>query len=146
MELQKKLQSDLKEALRAKDEAKVSTIRFLMSSIHNTKIEKGKLSEEDIVSAIQKQIKQSKESIEGYKKGRREELVKEGSREIEILQEYLPEQMSDSDIEILVDRAIKDTSSSTIQDIGKVMVKVSSELRGKADMGTVSGLVKNKLS
>ena len=73
-------------------------------------------------------------------------MVKEGSREIEILQEYLPEQMSDSDIEILVDRAIKDTSSSTIQDIGKVMVKVSSELRGKADMGTVSGLVKNKLS
>ena len=146
MELQKKLQSDLKEALRAKDEVKVSTIRFLMASIHNTKIEKGKLSEEDIVSAIQKQIKQSKESIEGYKKGRREELVKEGSREIEILQEYLPEQMSDSDIEILVDREIKDTSSSTIQDIGKVMVKVSSELRGKADMGTVSGLVKNKLS
>ena len=57
MELQKKLQSDLKEALRAKDEAKVSTIRFLMASIYNTKIEKGKLSEEDIVSAIQKQIK-----------------------------------------------------------------------------------------
>ena len=132
--------------MRAKDEAKVSTIRFLMASIHNTKIEKGKLSEEDIVSAIQKQVKQSKESIEGNKKGGREDLVKEGVREIEILQEYLPEQMSDSDIEKIVDKVIKDTSTSTIQDIGKVMGKVSSELRGKADMGMVSGLVKKKLS
>lgn len=146
MELQEKLQSDLKEALRAKDEAKVSTIRFLMASIHNTKIEKGKLSEEDIVSVIQKQIKQSKESVEGFKKGGREDLAKEGKREIEILQEYLPDQMSDSDIEKLVDKAIKDTSSSSLQDIGKVMGKVSVELKGKADMGMVSGLVKKKLS
>lgn len=146
MELQEKLQEDLKESLRAKEEAKVSTIRFLMATVHNIKIEKGKLSEEDIVSAIQKQIKQSKESIEGYKKAEREELVKEGTREIEILQEYLPEQMSDSDIEKLVDKAIKDTSSSTVQDIGKVMGKVSGELKGKADMGVVSSVVKKKLS
>ena len=146
MELQKKLHADLIEALRSKEEAKVSTIRFLMATVHNIKIEKGKLSEEDIVSAIQKQIKQSKESIEGYKKAGREELVKEGTREIEILQEYLPEQMSDSDIEMLVDKAIKDTSSSEQKDIGKVMGVLSSKLKGKADMGVVSGLVRKKLS
>lgn len=146
MELQEKLQADLKEALRAKDEAKVSIIRFLMASIHNIKIEKGKLSEEDVVSAVQKQIKQSKESVEGFKKGGREDLAKEGKREIEILQEYLPEQISDSDIEKLVDEAIKNTSSYEQKDIGKVVGILSGKLKGKADMGVVSGLVKNKLS
>lgn len=146
MDLQEKLQADLKEALRSKDEMKVSTIRFLMASIHNVKIEKGKLSEEDIVSVIQKQIKQGKESIEGFKQGGRDELIKNETQEIEILQKYLPEQMSDSDVELLVDKAIKDTSSLSIQDMGKVMGVLSSQLKGKADMGVVSGMVKEKLS
>ena len=146
MDLQENLQSDIKEALKSKDEAKVSTLRFLMSSIHNTKIEKGELSEEDIVSVIQKQIKQSKESIEGFKQGGRDELVSKEIQEIEILQKYLPEQMSDSDVELLVDKAIKDTSSLSIQDMGKVMGILSSQLKGKVDMGVVSGLVREKLS
>ena len=132
--------------MRSKDEIKVSTIRFLMASIHNVKIEKGKLSEEDVVSVIQKQIKQGKESIEGFKQGGRDELIKNETQEIEILQKYLPEQMSDSDVELLVDKAIRDTSSSEQRDIGKVMGVLSSKLKGKADMGVVSGLVKKKLS
>ena len=146
MDSQEKLQAELKAALRSKDEIKVSTIRFLMASIHNVKIEKGKLSEEDVVSVIQKQIKQGKESIEGFKQGGRDELIKNETQEIEILQKYLPEQMSDSDVELLVDKAIRDTSSSEQRDIGKVMGVLSSKLKGKADMGVVSGLVKKKLS
>jgi uncharacterized protein YqeY len=145
--MQDTIQADLKESLKAKDEIRVSTIRFLMSAIHNAKIEKGEeLSDEDVVGIIQKQIKQRKESIEGFKQGRRDELVEKETKEMQILQEYLPDQLSESDIEQLVDKSIKDTSSSSINDIGKVMGRLSGELKGKADMGLVSTIVRKKLS
>ena len=147
MSIQEKIQVDLKESLKSKDELRVSTIRFLMSAIHNAKIEKGEeLNDEDVVGVIQKQIKQRKESIEGFKKGNRDELVEKETREMKILQEYLPEQPSESDLEQLVDKAVKDTSSSSVTDMGKVMGKLSGDLKGKADMSAVSSLVKKKLS
>ncbi len=147
MNIQEKIQTDLKEGLKSKDELRVSTIRFLMSAIHNAKIEKGEeLNDEDIVGVIQKQIKQRKESIEGFKKGNRDELVEKETREMKILQEYLPEQLSESDVEQLVDKAVKDTSSSSVTDMGKVMGKLSGELKGKADMSVVSSIVRTKLS
>jgi|SRR3989344_1782085 len=146
MPIKERLQSDLKEALRLRDETKVSTIRFLLAATHNLQIEQGKLSEEDIISVIQKQIKQRKESIAAFKQGGRDELVQKETREMEILQEYLPEQVSDAEIEILVDKTIKDTSASSLNDMGKVMGILSAQLKGKADMSTVSGLVRKKLS
>ena len=146
MSLQEKLQADLKDALRSKDEMKLSTLRFLMASIHNLKIEKGKLDNEDIVTTIQKQIKQRKESIEGFQQGGRDELVKKEKTEMEILQTYLPEQLSSAEVENIVDSAIKETSASSPQDMGKVMGILSSKLKGKADMGVVSGVVSKKLS
>jgi uncharacterized protein len=146
MNLKEKFTADLKESMKAKDEVKVSTIRFLMSAIHNVEIEKdGELGEEDIVSVIQKQVKQRKESIEGFEKGNRPELVKKEKQEMQILQEYLPEQISSTVIKNMVDKAIKDTSSSGQQDIGKVMGALSQQLKGKADMSTVSSIVKKKL-
>ena len=132
--------------MRTKDEIKLSTLRFLLAPVHNLKIEKGTLADEDIVSVVQKQIKQRKESIEGFKQGGRDEMVKKENQEMEILQQYLPEQMSDADIEHIVDNAIKETSASSPQDMGKVMGVLSGKLRGKADMGLVSSLVKKKLS
>lgn len=147
MNLKEKFTTDLKESMKSKDEVKVSTIRFLMSAIHNVEIEKGKdMVDEDIVTIIQKQVKQRRESIEGFKKGNRLELVEKEKREMEILQKYLPEQISSSDIELMVYKAIKDTSSSKMTDMGKVMGKLSGELKGKADMGLVSKLVREKLS
>ena len=147
MNLKEKFAVDLKESMKAKDEVRVSTIRFLMSAIHNAEIEKSKeLGDEDIVGVIQKQVKQRRESIEGFKKGNRLELAEKEKREMGILQEYLPEQISSTELEGMVDKAIKDTSSSSIKDIGKVMGALSSLLKGKADMGIVSGLVKKKLS
>ena len=146
MNLQDKIQADLKGAMRAKDEIRVSTIRFLMSAIHNAKIESEEVDDEDVVGIIQKQIKQRKESIEGFKKANRDELVEKESKGMEILQKYLPEQLSESDIENIVDKTIKDTSSSSVTDMGKVMGKLSSELKGKADMSVVSGMVRKKLA
>lgn len=147
MSLLEKIQADLKESLKAKDGAKVSTIRFLMSAIHNAKIEKGQeLSDEDVVDVVQKQIKQRKESITEFVKGNRADLVEKETKEMEILQEYLPEQLSESEIEELVDKVVKNTSASSLGDMGEVMGKVSGELRGKADMSQVSKIVRKKLA
>lgn len=147
MNLKEKFATDLEESLKAKEEIKVSTIRFLMSAIHNSEIEKGKdLVDEDIVLVIQKQVKQRKESIEGFEKGNRLDLVGKEKREMGILQEYLPEQISSSELELMVDKSIKETSSFSQKDIGKVMGVLSPQLKGKADMGLVSSMVRKKLS
>jgi len=132
--------------MKARDEVKVSTLRFLISAIHNAKIDKGQdLTDEDIVGVIQKQIKQRKESIEGFEQGGRADLVEKEKKELAILQEYLPEQLTDAEIKYLVEKTIKETSASTPSDMGKVMGKLSQELKGKADMSEVSSIVRQKL-
>lgn len=149
MNLKEKLQADLVEAQKAKDGLKVSTLRMLAAAVKNFEIEKGgagfSASEEDLISVIQKQVKQREDSIESYKSGGRAELAEKETKELEILQNYLPEMISEEEIEKLVESAIKETGASSPADIGKVMGKLSN-LRGKADMGVVSTLVKKKLS
>ncbi len=149
MNLKEKLQGDLVEAQKAKDGLKVSTLRMLAAAVKNFEIEKGgagfSASEEDLISVIQKQVKQREDSIESYKSGGRAELAEKETKELEILQNYLPEMISEEEIEKLVASAIKETGASSLADIGKVMGKLSN-LRGKADMGVVSTLVKKKLS
>lgn len=149
MNLKEKLQVDLVEAQKAKNPLKVSTLRMLAAAVKNFEIEKGgagfSASEEDLISVIQKQVKQREDSIESYKSGGRAELAEKETKELEILQNYLPEMISEEEIEKLVALAIKETGASSLADIGKVMGKLAN-LRGKADMGVVSTLVKKKLS
>lgn len=149
MNLKEKLQVDLVEAQKAKNPLKVSTLRMLAAAVKNFEIEKGgagfSASEEDLISVIQKQVKQREDSIESYKSGGRAELAEKETKELEILQNYLPEMISEEEIEKLVASAIKETGASSLADIGKVMGKLAN-LRGKADMGVVSTLVKKKLS
>ncbi len=148
MNLKEKLHTDLVEAQKAKEELKVSTLRMLTAAIKNFEIEKGgagfSASEEDVLGVIQKQVKQRKDSIESYKSGGRQELADKETKELEILQNYLPEMMGEDEVEKLVETAIKETGASSPADIGKVMGKLS-ELRGKADMSLVSSIVKEKL-
>ncbi|OGY29962.1 MAG: hypothetical protein A3F35_02955 [Candidatus Woykebacteria bacterium RIFCSPHIGHO2_12_FULL_45_10] len=142
-----KLQDDLKGALMAKDELKLSTIRFLLAAIKNFQIEKQReLTDEDVVSVIQKQVKQHQESIEGFQKGNRVEMVKKEGAELAILQSYLPEQMSREEVEKMVTAAISQVGAKQISDMGAVMAELSSQLKGKADMSFVSSLVREKLS
>jgi len=144
-----KIQENLVEAQKAKDELKVSTLRLLLGAIKNFAIAKESasynLTDEEIVGVIQKEIKQRKESIESYKAGNRQELADKESKELEILQAYLPEQMSEEEIRKLVELAIAETGASSIAEMGKVMGVLSPKLKGKADMGVVSGIVKEKL-
>lgn len=145
-----KLQEELKNSMLAKDEVRTSTLRLLLSAINYYEIQKGgagySATEEDVLSVIGSQAKQRKDSISEFEKAGRQELADKEKKELTMLQEYLPEQMNEEEVKKLVDEAVVQTGASSMSDIGKVMGALSSKLKGKADMGTVSNLVRQKLS
>lgn len=150
MDILEKVKEDLVEAMKAKEELKISTLRMFLSAIKNYEIEKGgagySASEEDVITILNRQVKQRKDSITAFKEGNRPELAEKEEKELSILQDYLPAQLTNAEIEALVVKAISETGASKAVDIGKVMGKISSDLKGKADMTFVSKLVREKLS
>jgi uncharacterized protein YqeY len=144
------LQTKLKESMLAKDELRTSVLRMLLSSINYYEIQKGgagyTATDEDVLSVTQSQAKQRRDSIEEYKKAQRQELVDKEQKELEILQAYLPAQMSEEEVKKIIDQTVSETGASTIQDMGKLMGALNGKLKGKADMGFVSNLVKQKLT
>ena len=148
--LKDKIQEDLKQAMMAKDELKLSTVRMLKSAIQYHEIQKGgagyEATDEDVIEVIGREVKKRNEAIELYKKGRREELAQKEEKELEILKTYLPEQMSEDEIRKLVQETISSTGASGIQDMGKVMGALMPKVKGRADSSFVSTLVKEKLS
>lgn len=148
--IKEKIQNDLKNAMISKDQKRLSTIRMLKSAIQYYEIQKGgagyKATDEDVIEIVGREIKKRKESIELYERGGRQELADKEKYEIDILKSYMPEQLSEDEIKNLIDEAIQTTGSSTIQDIGKVMKVLSPKIKGKADAGEVSRLVKEKLN
>lgn len=143
------LQNDLKNSMLAKDELRTSTLRLLLSAINYYEIQKGgagyQATEDDILSTIQTQVKQRKDSIEQFTTAGRQELVDKEKKEMEILQSYLPSQMSEEEIKTQVQKAIEKTGAKTIQDMGKVMGALA-KLRNQADMRLVSSIVKSTLT
>lgn len=137
-----KLQADLTQALKARDEVRVSTMRFLLGAIFNLQIEKGKdyvANDSDVLTVIAKQVKTHKESIEMFAKGGRQELVEREQKELEILQAYLPAQMTEEEIR----NKIKVISQENVgADFGTMMKLVMAELRGKADGMLVAKILK----
>lgn len=145
----KKLQEDLKNSMLSKDELKTSVLRMLLSAINYFEIQKGgagyEASEEDILSVIGKEAKQRNDSIEQFRNAQRFELAEKEEKELNILKSYLPEQLGEEEIKVLVDEAIKSTGATSMQDMGKVMGYLSPKIKGKADGGVVSKLVREKL-
>jgi len=144
------IQQDLTKALKEKDQVKSSLLRFINSEIKNEEIAKKKrdkgLSDEEVQKVIARQLKQIKDSIESFKAGKRDDLVKEEEQKVEILSVYLPEQMSEQELEKIIDQVIKDANASSVSDFGKVMGQVMAKTQGKADGQKVNELVKKKLS
>jgi uncharacterized protein len=137
----------MKAAMRAKDGARLSAIRLLLSGIKQREVDERKeLTDADVVSVIEKMIKQRRESIAQYEKAARNDLADVEKFELQLLSGYLPQQMSDSDIQQEVAKAGAESGASGIKDMGKVMAILKPKLAGKADMGKVSNLVKSKLS
>ncbi len=144
------LRDQLKTSMFAKDELKTSVLRMLLSAITYYEINKGgagyEATDEDVLSVIQTQIKQRRDSIEQFEKGGRPELAEKEKKELELLQVYMPAQMSEDEIKALVKEAISQTGAATMQDMGKVMGALMPKTKGKADGSLVSKIVKEELN
>ena len=141
----------VKEAMKAKDERKLSTLRMVNSTIKNADIEargqgKPPLSDGDLLSVLQKMIKQRQESVELYEKGGREELAAQERAEILVISTYLPKQMSDDEVKAAIAATIKETGAAGIKDMGKVIGALKAAYAGQMDFGKASGLVKAALT
>ena len=141
----------LTEAMKAKNERAVSTLRMVNSTLKNADIEargggKPALGDAETLSILQKMIKQRQESVEMYKKGARADLVKQEEEEIAIIAAYLPKQMSDADVAAVIDVAIKETGAAGMKDMGKVIGALRAKYAGQMDFGKASGIVKGKLA
>lgn len=145
----KQLQEQLKQAMLARDEHKTSVLRMLISAIGYYEIQKGgagyEATDEDVMTVIQKEAKQRKDSIAQFSLGNRPELVEKEKKELEMLQTYLPEEMSEDEIRKIVKQTIVETNASSLSDMGKVMGMVMAKLKGKADGTVVSTIVKETL-
>jgi len=142
------LNSDLKDAMRAKDAVRLTTIRLLKSAIEYYKIEKKQeeLSDADLLGVLKKQIKQRQDSIEGFEKGGRPDLVAKEKEEVAILSTYLPEQLSEAQLQEIVQTTITELGASTKADMGKVMKCIQEKVAGRADNRMISQLVSSKLA
>lgn len=145
--MEDKLREDLKQAQLSRDEVKVATLRLLISELTYAKVAKtaDSLSDEDIISVIQKEAKKRKESIESFNKGNRADLASKEEAELAILQTYLPEQISDEELTKVIEEVITNTGAKTPADMGKVIGTVMGKVGQRVEGARVSQLVKDKL-
>jgi len=145
--LLEQIEKDYINAMKTKNDSVVSVLRMVKSALQNEKIKAGKeLSNNDAIKIIQREIKQRKDSIENYQAGGRIELVKQEQSEMEILEKYLPEQLSDKELTQIVRSAIQEVGATATSDLGKVMGKVMPQVAGRADGSQISAKVKELLS
>lgn len=144
------LKEELKQSMLARNELKTSTLRMIISALGYYEIEKGgagyEATDEDVLSVLQKQAKQRRDSIEQFQAAGRDELVLKETKELELIEVYLPKQMDEDTIKKLVDEAVVQTNATSASDIGKVMGVLMPKVKGKADGGIVSRIVKEKLN
>lgn len=144
------LKDDLKKSMLAKDTVRTSVLRMLISAIGYAEIQKGgagyEATEEDVMAVILREVKMRRDAIEQFIAAQREDLVGKETKEMAILEAYLPEQMSEEEIRKHVSEAIKKTGASTPQDMGKVMGALMPIVKGKADGSLVSKIVKEELA
>ena len=148
MSLEDKISQDYVSAMKERDAFRSSVVSFLRAQIKNLKIDKRveKISDEEVITVVKKQIKQRQDSITQFKAGGRLDLAEKEEKEMAILQNYLPAQASTEVIQTTIEEIIKSTSASSIKDMGKVMKETLAKLAGKADSQVVSGLVKERLT
>jgi uncharacterized protein len=146
MDIKERLDSALKDAMRSGDEARKQTIRMVRSSVKNEEVNKGRpLDESEVISVIQKEVKIRTESIEGARQGGRPEMIQNYEMEVEILQGFLPIQLSDDEIRQLTSVAIAEVGAKSIGDMGKVMKLLLPQIQGRAPNDRVSQIVRDQL-
>ena len=146
MTLKERITEDMKTAMRAGEKDRLATIRLVLAAVKQIEVdERIVLDDAKVTSVLEKMIKQRKESIVAFEKGARADLVAKETAEIAILQPYLPAQLSDADLDVIIAEAIASTGAASIKDMGKVMGVVKAKAAGKADMGAVGARIKAKL-
>lgn len=144
--LLEKLKADLVDAQKKQDTVVVSTLRFLLSGLHNAKIAKGEdLTEDEVTSEIGREAKRHKESIAAYEAGGRQDLVEKEQVELSVFAKYLPQQLLGEEIAKIVDEVIDELGASGPQDLGRVMAAVMPRVKGRAEGGEVSRMVRERL-
>jgi uncharacterized protein YqeY len=137
----------MKAAMRAKDSARLSTVRLLLAAMKQKEVdERVELGDAEVMAIVEKMIKQRRESISQFEKASRQDLADKEQAEVAVLSAYLPQRMGEAELQKEIDSIISETGASGAKDMGKVMAAAKSRLAGKADMAMVSGLVKAKLS
>lgn len=145
--LSTRINDDVKVAMKAKDKPRLGVLRLITAAIKQREVdERITLDDDQVLAVLEKMIKQRKDSIEQYEKAGRDELAQQEAFEIGIIQEYLPEQLSDAEIDALIAEAISSSGAASMKDMGKVMGMLKPKLAGRADMGQVSQIIKKQLS
>jgi uncharacterized protein YqeY len=146
-ELKQRITADMKLAMKAKDKARLKAIRMILGAIKQREVdERIELDDVQVLSVVQKMVKQRKDSISQFKEASRTDLVDIEEAELVVIKHYMPEQLSDAEVSAAIDKAIADTGASSMQDMGKLMGLLKSQLDGKTDMGVVSALIRSKFS
>jgi uncharacterized protein YqeY len=147
MSLKQRINEDMKAAMRAKDQARLESIRMLMAAIQRREVdERITLDDLQVMAVVEKMIKQSRDAVDQFAKGGRQDLVDKENRDITILKAYLPEPLNEAEIDKLIAAAITETGATSVKDMGKVVSSLKPKLQGRADMGKVSGKVKQRLA
>lgn len=145
-DLKSRIQEDVKDAMRARDRERLGALRLITAAIKQKEVDdRVELDDAAVVSVLEKMIKQRRDSIEQYQKGGREELAAREADEIEVIQNYMPAALDDSEIEALIDATLQQTGASGMKDMGKVMAALKAKIQGRADMGAVSAKVRARL-
>ena len=146
-ELKNQIIADMKSAMKAKDSATLKAVRMIVEAIKQKEVDtREELDDQGILAVIQKMVKQRKDSIDQFTQAGRGDLVAVEEAELKVINLYMPKQLSENEIESVVDQVISQTGASGMQDMGKLMGVLKGELSGKADMGIVSKIIKSKLS
>jgi len=143
MSLKERISADMKQAMRDKDATRKEALRLLLAAIQRREVdERIELDEAQTLAVVEKLVKQGRDSISQFEQGGRQDLADKERAEVEILSEYLPEQLSEAEIETSIQEAIDQTGASSMKDMGKVMGALKPALAGRADMGLVSAKIK----
>ena len=146
-ELKQRITDDMKSAIKAKDKQVLKAVRMILEAIKQKEIdERIELDDTQAMAVIQKMVKQRKDSISQFSDAGRTDLVEIEEAELEIINNYMPEQLSDEEVALVVDKAINDSGANSMKDMGKLMGMLKAQLQGKADMSLVSQLIKSRLS
>lgn len=146
MSLKQQISEDMKNAMRAKDSVRLGAIRLLQAAVKQREVdERIDLDDAAVIAVIEKMLKQRRDSIAAYESANRTDLADVEKFEVSVLQTYLPQQLTEEEIKVILEKVVTDTGAEGVKDMGKVMAAIKPLVAGKADMGKISGLIKARL-